>query len=635
MKRRSLLQASATALASASVLPGTVRAQSQYFMITEPQTLTRLQEFMPNRQVPSNAHEVGVWVTLPTIAGLTGARSWPINPIHMALLPSGKVLSYGSRGDVLQAGVVGQDGSQNVLWDPDKWAFDLYPDRTGRMMPYQNYADRQTANGTEANTKFNSFCSGGTLMPNGKLLMVGGSGGQYRIGTATSASKMTGTYDYVYQRTEKLNDNNIHEGRWYSTAITLADGRQLVVGGMEPYDEDNMDANLRSPGLAGRNSAMAPMVFDGQNWGSMPGIPASTYSIFFELYESRAEYPRAWVAPGGAVFGISSDLMWALDPNGGGRLGAAGSGKFSDKTMQATDMRSATWELPNVGSGSNSAVMYDKGLVLQAGGNGYWVLNGSRASSKATVVDIRQGAASAIAKSPGDNMRAARKFFNMTALPTGQVFINGGTTRYNVTPAQHVLQAELFTPNENDPSTGSFRFVASQRYSRVYHATAILLPDGTVLSAGGGNPHVVQRNGEVYLPPYLFSKAGATTTWAKRPTLWAISRNKVEHGECLENFYIGLTDTSGENTVTDVVLVGLSSVTHGFNTGQRRIRLERSDWSTGVYENKNTVQVHRFPTADITPPGYYMMFVLNQAKVPSRGVIIAIGKQTATPVPKR
>lgn len=630
MKRRTLLKASATAVASAGLIPSVAKADYHY--VQEPGSLGQLLRLLPGGTIPANAYQEGVWVTLPTIEGLTGNRSWPINPIHMAMLPNGKVLSYGSRGDVLQAGVVGQDGSQTVIWNPDTLQFSLFDDGRGRKVPYKNYRDRPTANAAEANTKFNSFCSGGALMPNGNLLMVGGSGGQYRIGSQTAASKMTGVFDYRSNEAQQLTDANVQQGRWYSTVITLADGKQLVVGGMEPYAEDNMDANLRAPGDDIRNTALAPIVFDGKRWRSLPGIDFSTYATYFQLAESRAEFPRAWVAPGGSVFGISTEKMWALDPNGGGSMRAAGTdGKFADSTMKATDNTSPTSSLPNVGSGSSSAVMYDKGLVLQAGGNGYWVLNGSRASSKATVVDIRQGAVNAVAKSPGDNLKAPRKFFNMTALPSGQVLINGGTTRLNVNAAQHVLRAELFEPKATDPSTGNFRSVATQRYSRVYHSTAILLPDGTVLSAGGGNPHVVQRNAEIYLPPYLFTRSGSGSALAKRPTLWAVSANKVNHGECLSPYYIGLTDTSGENSIADVVLVGLSTVTHGFNTGQRRIRLERADWSAGVYDNKTYLQVHRFPTADITPPGYYMMFVMNQAGVPSRGVIIAVGEQTLAP----
>lgn len=636
MKRRSLLQAGAAALTTAGLMPA--RASSEV-IVKAPQTMTHFMKYMPNGRIPDDAHRKGVWIKLPTIAGLTGSRSWPINPIHMALLPNGRVLSYGSRGDVLQQGVNGQDGSQNVVWNPDDWTnlstfgFDWTTDSRGQRVPFQNYTDRQTANVQDARNKFNSFCSGGTLMPNGKLLMVGGSGGLYTVGASTAASKMTGTYDYVTKTTVKVRDSVDGDGRWYASLITLADGRQMVLGGMEPYAEDYMDANLRAPGLVARNTARAPMIYkDGQGWSSLPGIPMSTYSQFFELYESRAEYPRAWVAPGGKVFGISTDLMWSLDPTNGGRLTAAGSGKFSNETLVANDNRRPASELPNVGSGSSSAVMYDKGLVMQAGGNGYWVLNTSRASSKATVVDIRGGADSArvILQPP---MKHARKFFNATVLPTGSVLVNGGTTQANVTPAQHVREAEMFVPDTNNPASGSFVPMASQAFSRVYHATAILLPDGTVLSAGGGNPHVVQRNGEIFLPPYLFTAQGAGSTWALRPTLTRHTAGNAYHGALVDPFHVEMTDTSGANNIKDVVLVGLSTVTHGFNNGQRRIPLDRSDWAMGMDSNKNHVRIDRFPTADLTPPGYYMLFLINDSGVPSRGVIVAMGAGTAAPQP--
>ncbi|MFD2450953.1 galactose oxidase early set domain-containing protein [Ideonella paludis] len=131
----------------------------------------------------------------------------------------------------------------------------------------------------------------------------------------------------------------------------------------------------------------------------------------------------------------------------------------------------------------------------------------------------------------------------------------------------------------------------------------------------------------------MFTAQGTGATWSQRPTLTRYTAGNALHGTLLSPFYVEMTDTSGANSIKDVVLVGLSTVTHGFNTGQRRIALERSDWSMGVDSNKNHVRIDRFPAKDLTPPGYYMLFLINHSGVPSRGVIVAVGAGTAAPQP--
>jgi hypothetical protein len=61
-----------------------------------------------------------------------------------------------------------------------------------------------------------------------------------------------------------------------------------------------------------------------------------------------------------------------------------------------------------------------------------------------------------------------------------------------------VKAAELF-----DPLTETWTTVAAQRAPRAYHSTAVLLPDGRVLSAGHDNGRR-STMAEVYSPPYLF-----------------------------------------------------------------------------------------------------------------------------------
>ena len=86
---------------------------------------------------------------------------------------------------------------------------------------------------------------------------------------------------------------------------------------------------------------------------------------------------------------------------------------------------------------------------------------------------------------------------------------------------------------------------------RVYHSTAVLLPDGRVLSMGGnGDP---QKNSEIYSPPYLFKGTRPTITSA--PT-------SVVYGQ---SFFVQTPDAAA---ISKVTMLRLSSVTHSFNMSQ-------------------------------------------------------------------
>lgn len=79
-------------------------------------------------------------------------------------------------------------------------------------------------------------------------------------------------------------------------------------------------------------------------------------------------------------------------------------------------------------------------------------------------------------------MKYPRAFGNGVVLPNGQVLVVGG--QYYAVPfsdSTPSLPAELF-----DPVTNTWSTMASIAVPRNYHSVAILLPDATVLSAGGG-----------------------------------------------------------------------------------------------------------------------------------------------------
>ncbi len=120
-------------------------------------------------------------------------------------------------------------------------------------------------------------------------------------------------------------------------------------------------------------------------------------------------------------------------------------------------------------------------------------------------------------------MHFARRQHNATLLPDGTVLVMGGTqgnggesNGFNdLTPGQPIRSAELW-----DPKTGHWTLMARASVDRCYHSVAVLLPDATVLSAGGGeyrpnnnldrenNPNDSHKNAQIFSPPYLFRSGG-------------------------------------------------------------------------------------------------------------------------------
>ncbi|MBA3727990.1 MAG: DUF1929 domain-containing protein [Actinobacteria bacterium] len=193
-------------------------------------------------------------------------------------------------------------------------------------------------------------------------------------------------------------------------------------------------------------------------------------------------------------------------------------------------------------------------------------------------------------------MHHARYNHNTVLLADGTILAVGGGQGPNLYD-NPVLQAELY-----DPATGLWRDMASQAANRTYHSTALLLPDGRVVSAGsdGGD---MPRTIEYYSPPYLFQ--GARPTISSAPT-------SVGYGQA---FSIG---TPNAADITRAALVKLGSTTHANNFEQRYVDLA---FSAGGGQLNATAPAE----PELAPPGHYMLFLLNSSGVPSVAKILRLG----------
>ena len=336
----------------------------------------------------------------------------------------------------------------------------------------------------------------------------------------------------------------MNAGRWYPTVTVLANGDVLVVSGS--IDD-----------IVGVNPV--PQVFQ---------VGSGTWRNLAELGQDL--YPQMLLAPNGKVFnsGPTRDTRY---------LDTAGSGTWSFVAKRVGPYRDY-----------GSAVMYAPGKVLVMGG-------GDPPTNTAEVIDLNQP--SPTWRAVG-SMAVARRQLNATLLPDGNVLVTGGTSSPGFNdPAGAVHAAELWNPTTEQWTT----LASSSGIPRVYHSTAVLLPDGRVLSMGGnGDP---QRNSEIYSPPYLFKGTRPTITSA--PT-------SVAYGQ---SFFVETPDAAA---ISKVTMLRLSSVTHAFDMSQHISTLSFSQATGGL----NVVAPSGGTAA---PPGHYLLFILNGSGVPSVGSIVQVG----------
>jgi hypothetical protein len=291
-------------------------------------------------------------------------------------------------------------------------------------------------------------------------------------------------------------------------------------------------------------------------------------------------YPRMHVAPNGLLF-------YAGDQQGTRYVNAAGTGSWGSVVANRV-VADRRW---------GASVMYEPGKILYVGG-------GDPPTATAETIDLNS--ATPVWRATG-SMGVPRRQHNAVILADGKVLVLGGSSGAGFSnEAAAVYSTEMW-----DPATGTWTTLASaDRIPRVYHSTAVLLPSGRVLLSGNGDSGASsnQPNAQVYSPPYLLDANGADRP---RPSITSAPAT-VAYGQ---SFTISATTSS---PITKVTLVRLPSTTHGFDQNQRFNRLTFTAVTGGVSARAPA-------SANLAPPGHYMLFVFDGSGVPSRARIIRIG----------
>jgi hypothetical protein len=165
-----------------------------------------------------------------------------------------------------------------------------------------------------------------------------------------------------------------------------------------------------------------------------------------------------------------------------------------------------------------------------------------------------------------------------------------------------VLPAEQWSP-----ATEAWTTLAPMHAPRLYHSVALLLPDARVLVAGGGRFNGVgeptdQQSGEIFAPPYLFK--------GPRPTMTAVP-GPIAYNQAFS------VQTPEAASIAQVVLMGTASVTHTIDMNQRYVPLS---FTAGAGALSVTAPAH----ANLAPPGYYMLFIIDTNGVPSVAAFVKL-----------
>jgi hypothetical protein len=345
--------------------------------------------------------------------------------------------------------------------------------------------------------------------------------------------------------------------RWYPTTTTLADGRVLVTAG-----EINCDGCV----------AAIPEIYTPQTnvWTQLPGASLDL-----------PYYPHVFVLPDGRVLAAATaeDII----------------------VSRVLDVGTQTWSAvdSNPVDGGSSA-MYLPGKVMKSGTSTDPDMPTFPSAKTTYVLDMSQP--SPTWRETGA-MAFPRAYHTLTLLPDGTVLATGGgETTDAVGVSGAVSHAELWSP-----VTETWTTMASMQKPRLYHSTALLLPDGRVLAAGGGrfsdlNEPTDQLSSETYSPPYLFK--------GTRPTI-SSAPSTGTYGATIT------IQTPDAARIAAVSLIRLGSVTHAFDQNQRFLQLSFTALS-------GALNVQMPATGNLAPPGYYMLFILDTTGVPSVASILKL-----------
>lgn len=438
------------------------------------------------------------------------------------------------------------------------------------------------------------FCSGHAFLEDGRLLVGGGHrepvvDGHWARGLkyAYIFDPITETWDYAKDPQNPSVLYSMHEGRWYPTLTKLEDNRVVAIAGFK-YE-------YSQPGnqVVYNNTVE---VFSPENgWVLLPP-QANTPSGFVQgtvLYPGAHVIPyeniHANVKPGHLLYPFPLKQTWRLNPNENSQ------NDYWQPIAQSRHVRTsgASVLLPLKYSGAEMK------FVIIGGAAGDMEMP----TTDIELLDLSYPTVSdtnAAGWVVHGELNIPRRNANCILLPDGKIFITGGNQ-------MHLRENGVTVAEMYDPQTGECEILPSTTFTRMYHSTAILLPDATIMASGGeytcsGGIGIGNNNFEIYTPDYLMQTG-------TRPEILSIGTQEIGYSD---SFYIDVN-----TTIDEAILISPGVPTHGFDQHQRAIYVNIKPLPpNGTHPYQVNTPINNF----VAPTGWYMLFVIkiiNGVKVPS------------------
>ncbi|KAL8757549.1 MAG: hypothetical protein Q9184_004178, partial [Pyrenodesmia sp. 2 TL-2023] len=359
------------------------------------------------------------------------------------------------------------EGSGKVLMWSSYKPFDFgswgssYTTQTATYDPATGTVSQRTV----TNTQHDMFCPGISLDSRGRAIVTGGN----------DASKTS-----IYENGNWIAGPDMKKARGYQSSATLSNGNIFVIGGSW------------SGGRGDKNGEVWNATTN--TWSLLAGCPVApmlTADVEGVYRSDNHAWLFGWKT--GSIFqaGPSKALNWYT---------ATGTGAQKPAGLRGSD--------PDAMNGN--AIMYDAvaGKILTVGGAPNYSNND--ATTNARIISINTPG-TAVSVASVASMANRRAFHNSVVLPDGKVLVLGGQAY----PIPFSDNTAILTPELFNPVTSSFTSGNPMTVPRTYHSWALLLPDATVISGGGGLCGACATNhpnAQIYTPAYLFNADGSKAT---------------------------------------------------------------------------------------------------------------------------
>lgn len=406
----------------------------------------------------------------------------------------------------------------------------------------------------------NIWCGGQTILADGRVFVSGGNL-RYPDPSLGALGNWQGTLtQYTFNPYTELwaRQPDMARGRWYPTVTQLADNRVLITSGIDETGSNdiNNDVEIFTPD---------------------PHIDGVGLMQRVGTHNASGLYPQQFLLPSGEVLeaGPDAESSYSFDP-------------LSSLWDVVPGLLGDHYYLGNGVSYTDASQTPARQTIMVAGGH-----DETRALAGNEWLDGHDPAAG---WSPYPLWNRPRHNANTVILADGAMMTVGGNRGlYGYEEAEQ--STELYSRVIGDIG-GSWQLVAPPTIQAAYHASAILLPDATVLvSQDDMDPSATaafQHKAQVYSPPYLFRGARPVITSAPASARLG------------QTFAVG-TDRKG---IAGAMLVAPGATTHGNDMHQRAIKL-------AVVADARGLRVTLPTSAGLVPPGHYMLFVLDTAGIPS------------------